>query len=675
MSTINFRLYADQIYGLACSKLKDYVTPEIEKEEFTKMFNDGQVKYDNIQSKQKIIVHPQMTINNIQIENTLLNIPNETENFSMNLSGVKTELELFNIKENEVENLIIQKRKDLVEKFISYAVKKIENKEESKSFLEGLIENLVNRALNGLKIEINNIELRIKYKKHIFILIIEHVSYSEENGVQIKNTSILYEEDNLNNKNYIIKQFSIDAEIKRAEGESGYNQLNIKMSDFQFELTKNIFLAFNEIFNLGEETKYKYIYVRYKKLIQYYKPKKPDFSQIKESEEKKEKDENNNNINEEKNKYYNSLWLYAIKTVIKLQKYVGYDKLYLLDLLESTQNKISKKYVDDNNNTEKLILPTEINLLKATKEQVEKKVLDGKKGNALTNAFFSFFGGGNKDEEEKKELSEDERKTFENIYTDEYLIKYLYGKNKDEKEQSNPIKDKIISFISKLKINVIFNKLELILANDDVNKCTLFISNIKVLIEKENNDINSVATIGNIGSNLDESLFSERVNINENNDLIMISKDKDNKIKVDLGFKNIDLSEDLFNFILIFFSSLKTEKKNRIFKNINYEIKNEEEKKNEEKKEEKEEEEKKEDENKGEEGKVEEEKKVENENKSSKNEIFKNFSISNIPSLVISSNGNKTLFTIKNYSITPSKIEITYNIKDSFGTILDDYTF
>ena len=289
---------------------------------------------------------------------------------------------------------------------------------------------------------------------------------------------------------------------------------------------------------------------------------------------------------------------------------------------------------------------------------MKKKVLDGKKGNVLTNAFSFFFGGKKDDEEEKKQLSEEEKNIFENIYTDNYLIQYIYGKIKDETNQSNPIKDKIMGFIIKLKININFNKLELILANDDINKCTLYISNIKLILEKINEEINSTLTVENIGSNLNESLFSERIKINDNNDLIMISKDKNNKIKIDFGFKNIEFGEDIFNFMLIFFSSLKFNKKNKIFKQIKYEIKNNEEEKNNEKE-------------KTEEEKVEEEKLEE----PNSNEIFKNISISNIPSLVISNNENKTFFTIVNYLITPSKVEITYNIKDSFGTILDNYTF
>ena len=81
-------------------------------------------------------------------------------------SGTLIELELFDINENDAEKLLIKKRKDLINKFIEYAVKKIENKESSKSFLEGLLENLINRALNGLRININDIELKLKYKNN-----------------------------------------------------------------------------------------------------------------------------------------------------------------------------------------------------------------------------------------------------------------------------------------------------------------------------------------------------------------------------------------------------------------------------------------------------------------------------------------------------------------------------
>ena len=57
----------------------------------------------------------------------------------------------------------------MINKFIDYAVNKVVYKENTKSFIEGLIENLINRALNGLKINISDIELKIKYLNNIFI--------------------------------------------------------------------------------------------------------------------------------------------------------------------------------------------------------------------------------------------------------------------------------------------------------------------------------------------------------------------------------------------------------------------------------------------------------------------------------------------------------------------------
>ena len=43
---------------------------------------------------------------------------------------------------------------------------------------------MVNRAIDGLSLDLNNIELVLKYKKNIFIFIIEKISYSENNGIQ-----------------------------------------------------------------------------------------------------------------------------------------------------------------------------------------------------------------------------------------------------------------------------------------------------------------------------------------------------------------------------------------------------------------------------------------------------------------------------------------------------------
>ena len=642
MSAINLRLYADQIYGLAGSKLQDIITPEISKDEFITMFKEGQIKYSDIKNKQNLTINPQITINNLTIQNILLNIPNETENFSMNISGLKIEIELFEINEVDIEKIMIKQRKDLIDKFVEYAVKKIENKESSPSFIDSLKETFLNRILNGLKIDINDFEIKIKFNQNIFILKAENVVYSEENGFHIKNISLLYQNIDINNiekeKNeFIINNFNIDITIETKKQEEEYNKLNINMSSFEYKLTKDILTALNEIKNLIDNTKYKYIYLRKNKLIDYYKPSKPEFK------------ENDNII--EKNKYYNSLWIWAIKTVIKLQKYVGYEKLYLFDLNEFIQSKISKKIIDgdDTISEQKILLPTEINLLKNTKEKVESKVLQGKKGNALSNAFSFFFGGGNQDE--NKELSEEEKSRLKTVYSETEIIKYLYGKNDDKDDNNNPLKEKIINFLDKVKIMINFEKLELILFNDKDNICIFFIRGIKVDIEKNLEKKNLNIKINDIGCNIGDELFGERKKINENNDLININISEEMKIKINLGFNYIKFNEDILNFFIIFFSDIKLKTKEKIFKEIEYNYEEEEKEK--------------------------EIKENESNEKIMKNdeEFFNNFSISNIPSFIISNEKNKIIFSVIDYNINKEKIEITYNIKDSFSTILDNYKF
>ena len=629
MSSINFRLYGDQIYGLAISKLKDIIIPEISKDEFLSSFKEGTIKYSNIKIINKLKLSPQISLDNLQIQNVIMKIPNETENFSMDLSGIKAEIELTDINEKDVEDILIKKRKDLINKFIDYAVNKVVYKENTKSFIEGLIENLINRALNGLKINISDIELKIKYMNNIFILSLEKFEYSEEKGMQINNISLLYQNNNDNKKlDFILQKFNIELNIETKKEEESFNVINIKMSNFEYKLTKEIILAFNDIFIFIEKTKDKYISIRKQKLIQYHKPKKPNF------------DENNNDISE-KNKYYHFLWIYAIKTVIKLQKLVGYKKQYILELDEFIQTNISKNIINNENsiNNEKILIPKEINLIKNTKEKTEQKILDSKKGNVLASAF-SFFFGGNKSEE-KKELTAEEKTKLENVYTENELNKYLSGKIENEKLKNNPVLEKIMKFITNVKINFNFSKFELILANDEINICKLFIEGINFEIIKKSDEKNILITIKDIGSNLGNKLFSERKKINENNDLISIQISEKNKIKIDLGFDCIELNESLFNFFIIFFSNIKLKKHNKIFQ------------------EEKEEE--KEQDNKDE--------------KEDNYEIINNFIISNIPSLIIANNENKIKFSIVNYSIDKSKIIITYNISDSFGVILDNYTF
>ncbi len=428
MSSINFRLYADQIWGLSQKYITEYISPEIEKEDFTTKFKSGRLAYDNISTKKIIQINPQISLEELKIQKIDINIPNETENLSIYIDKVKTVISLSDISNEEIEKMIINERKDLIDKFMAYVVKKVEKKESSKSFIEGLIESFVNRAINGLSLDLNNIELVLKFKKHIFIFMIEKISYSEEDGIKLNNVSLLFEEDS--NTNTIINKFSINIEINpdkkikdngenkdenlnlenkdentnndnnidstekkdvindnnninKENEENKINKINITMSNFEFELNQNIFYAINDIYDLFSNIEYQKTFLRYKKLIQFHRPKI--------GTKDNENNENDESI-ENKNSKYLSLWYYAIKTVIKLQKYIGHKKYYIFDLLECSQMKISKKYLENNSNLEKFLLPTEINLLKSTKEKVEKQLLDNKKGSGLTKAFSFFFG-------------------------------------------------------------------------------------------------------------------------------------------------------------------------------------------------------------------------------------------------------------------------------------------
>ena len=112
-----------------------------------------------------------------------------------------------------------------------------------------------------------------------------------------------------------------------------------------------------------------------------------------------------------------------------MQKYVGYDKRYIFDLLNSTQEKIAKKYYknrtdtkDINENDISVLYISKLNLLKYSKEKVKQNILDDKKGNTLTNAFSFFFGGKS---EKKDELTNEENDEMNKIYTDEYINIFL----------------------------------------------------------------------------------------------------------------------------------------------------------------------------------------------------------------------------------------------------------
>ena len=667
MSSINFRLYGDQIYGFGNKYITEYISPEIAKEDFLSKFESGKLSYENISTKKIIPISKQISLDELNIEKIDINIPNETENLYIYLKNVKSLVSLSEISEEEIENIIINKRKDLIDKFIGFVIKTIEKKESSKSFIEGLIDSFITRAINGLKLDFYNFEFALKFKNKKFIFMIEEMSYSEENGVKFNNVSLtLEEEKESNNINInVINNFSINIEIipcdknEKKENEENNvadnnnedniieannelnksnldnkkNKLDIKMSDFVFLLNQDVFNAINDIYYLFSSTEYKKIYVRYKKLIQFHRPKE-DIG----ISECPEENENNKNI-------YLSKFYYAIRTVLKLQKYIGYKKEYIFDLIESSQIKIVKKYLENNSDTSKIIIPTEINLLKATKDKVEQKLLDNKKGGGLTKAFSFFFGGG--DDDDKKELSEEEKEELDKIYTDDYIIKYLLGLLENTKDKSNPLSDKIKAFMNNVVVTINIEKIELVLKNINDKTCNFFVKGINITFNLEKGQKDYEINIDDIGTEMNNSLFSERT---DNNYLIQLKKEPNNeKIKLNIGFKNIILNGEILIFILNYILSLNIPKNIKLFHDINYSSKI---------------------------NKNEEENNNNNQDSIKQFNFIDDFSTSNIPSLILLNNdGNKLEFNLKNYSISKNNLNFTIDIQDSEGSILDNYTF
>ena len=107
MSNFNFRLYGDQIYGYFKDYFTNYISPEIEKEAFLTMIKEGKIKYENIQIKKSFNIYPQICINSLNIQNILLDIPDEKENLKINLKDVSCEMTISNISENQIRDILI----------------------------------------------------------------------------------------------------------------------------------------------------------------------------------------------------------------------------------------------------------------------------------------------------------------------------------------------------------------------------------------------------------------------------------------------------------------------------------------------------------------------------------------------------------------------------------------
>ena len=582
MSTINFRLYGDQIYGLANKYLSEYISPEINKEEFITNFKNGSLNLNITNLKKPIMIAPYFLIKESKIEKMEINIPDEKENFILKVSKAKVMIKISQISDVEIEKLIIDKRKSLVEKFIKETVNKIEKKEKS-SFLKQLLDSLLKRALNGLIVEINDIDIFLRCNNYLFLLKINKIIYNENEGIKISDINLTYNDiNNINNKTEIIKKFNIGIIINSNSDNNIANSLKINCSDLYLEINNNLYIGIMKVIQIFKDINYKKRYLRYKKLIDYYKPKK----------------------NGDKKKYYTLLWIWAFNTVIKLQKYKTQEKLHIFDLINSEQIEYSKKYIysdnnQDNNNNDAdkkdndkkeneankntkndydyLILPDEIILLQSTKEKVEKQLLEDKKGNQLANAFKFFFGGGG--DEQKNELTEEEKKSLNDAFTRENIINYLTKKKYDiendnnkkekEKEEEENMIDKFKNFFNNISFDINFSRIEILL-NYIYSKRSIYLKNINAIVDinKQDNsrDKNFQLIIGDIGYDQKYTIFKNIIKDKENQMIKFIKNG--NIYEIIFGFNNLEINENILLYIINFYFSLyysSEEKQNRFF--------------------------------------------------------------------------------------------------------------
>ena len=619
MAKINLRLYGEQIYPNISNILSKFISPEIGKEDFISMYKKGNIELKKILLKESFFIQPQMKIENASISYTNINIPDENENFGISLSDIKCLVSISDIDENEIEKILIEEKKKLIDDFLNYSFKKI-LKKDGTSFIDNLIKSVVEKIINGLKIEINNLELKIKAKNRdniYFVFVIDNINYSFDKGISFQNINLIYQEDNL--KIDIIKKISISVDIKSAQENEEKNQITMNISDVIINLNKKIFLELSNIYDIFNESKNKKIFTKYKKLILFHKPKLL--------------------VNDKKD--YKSLWLFAIKAIIKLQKYVGYNKYYIFDLADFSQIKIIEKYLE-NNTINNIILSENENLLKATKKKVEKMVIDDKNSNVLANAFSFFFGA--KREEKKNELSEEEKQIMDEIYKDQNIIKYLNNDVDNKSNNFNIILEKFKSFLSNITFNFQFSNIQLnINNNNQIHDVNFFISSLNFNLNYSNKQFDFIFSIGDIGSKINNSFFKK---INSQNAIVII-KDINNSFDLKLGFENIEIKIDDFLGIFIFLNSIKRKKHQQIFhERINIYKENKQ-------------------------------KEMKNQiiNKISNFSFTNNFKVTNIPSLSILIKDNKINLNIFNYSLSENSIQLSVNINDSFGKILNDLSF
>jgi hypothetical protein len=256
-------------------------------------------------------------------------IPDENSNLEIYIKDAKISINLIELNYDNLEAILISEIKSFTDNYINYAIQKVQNKDNAPSMIEGMIQNNILKIINNdFKFEIKNIEISLKFNDIILIFSIDKIQFNKEE-IKIEKINVLLKEtflemNILNNLRFNIK-IDNSNDIEKKE-----NNIKIFIEPFEIKLETNVLIKIKKILGMIEYNKYKLLYYRQKCLIEYYKPKNK--------------------------KNYRELWLFAIKTVIKLRKYYLNGELNIFDFSEFKQKKIVNNFYNNINMTDTLAI-------------------------------------------------------------------------------------------------------------------------------------------------------------------------------------------------------------------------------------------------------------------------------------------------------------------------------
>ena len=172
MSNINLRTYGNMIYGIISKNLIEYIEPEINKDEFNEMFKKGELNLEKLKLKngKNFPIDFEFIINFFSFEKLQAMIPDENSNLEIYITNVKISINLVELNYDNIEEILISQIKSFTENYIKYAVQKVQNKDNSPSMIEGMLQNIILKIINnGFKLNIENIEVSLKLNDIILI--------------------------------------------------------------------------------------------------------------------------------------------------------------------------------------------------------------------------------------------------------------------------------------------------------------------------------------------------------------------------------------------------------------------------------------------------------------------------------------------------------------------------